>query len=202
MDQVRDLAKTAHAGQVDKQGRDYFSAHLVPIAASLAKFGQHAEMAGYLHDVLEDTAVSPQELHATGVHPQVIRAVRSVSKREGESYEQLIRRAALDPIGRLVKLADNAHNLAGLDDLARIDPDMADRLRDKYTAARELLLSVGSPEGRAWMVEALEEMWALHPRTSPDPDYWPSMDDLDEMDSLFAIEREFKALKEFDADTS
>ncbi|MCW2790044.1 MAG: hypothetical protein JWP56_2347 [Aeromicrobium sp.] len=39
-------------GQVDKHGRDYFSAHLEPIAASLAVFGRHAEMAGYLHDIL------------------------------------------------------------------------------------------------------------------------------------------------------
>ncbi|MBC7593306.1 MAG: phosphohydrolase [Kineosporiaceae bacterium] len=202
MDQIRDLAREAHSGQVDKQGRDYFSAHLEPIAASLAKFGYHAEMAGYLHDILEDTATSEQDLHLAGVPSQVIRAVRSVSKREGEGYEQLIRRAALDPLGRLVKLADNARNLEDLEDLARTDPDMAIRLREKYTPARELLLCVGSPEGRAWMIEALRDMRARHPRSAPDPDYWPSMDDLNEMDSLLAFEREIAALRAFGLDVT
>ena len=202
MDQIRNLAQEAHDGQVDKQGRDYFSAHLEPIAARLAVFGDHAEMAGYLHDILEDTATSEHDLHQAGVPSQVIRAVRSVSKRDGESYEQLIRRAALDPLGRLVKLADNARNLEDLDDMARTDPNTAARLREKYTPARELLLSVGSPEGRAWMIEALRDMERRHPRSTPDPDYWPSGDDLKEMDALFAFSREIETLRAFDSDGS
>ncbi|MDR7086856.1 hypothetical protein J2X11_001695 [Aeromicrobium panaciterrae] len=202
MDQIRELAQKAHHGQVDKQGRDYFTAHLEPIAHSLAVYGHHAEMAGYLHDILEDTPTEEHHLHAAGVPSQAIRAVCSVSKRPGEPYEQLIRRAALDPLGRLVKLADNAHNLAGLDDLAQIDPDLAARLREKYTTARQLLISVGSPEGRAWMIEALKDMRARHPLNTPDPDYWPSTDDLNEMDSLFAFDRQIKELSAFESDAS
>ncbi len=193
------LAREAHAGQIDKQGRDYFSAHLEPIAASLRKFGDHAEMAGYLHDIIEDTDTDESALLQAGVPYPVVRAVAAVSKREREPYEQLIRRAALDPLGRLVKLADNAHNLAGLDALAVTAPETAERLREKYTSAREILLSVGSPEGRAWMIAALREMEYNHPRATPDPDYWPSRDDLDELESLAAFRDHIVALEAYDA---
>lgn len=66
-----------------------------------------------------------------------MRAVESVSTRPGESYSQLIGRAASDTLGRLVKLADNARNLESDYELARTDPETAARLREKYQWARE-----------------------------------------------------------------
>lgn len=140
LDDVRDLARTAHAGQVDKLGRDYFDHHLLPIAAKLARYGVEAEMAGLLHDILEDTDTSAGQLRELGVPDVVVTAVESVSKRDGEPYDALIRRAAADPLGRLVKLADNECNLESNDDLAAIDPETAARLRTKYEAARQVLL--------------------------------------------------------------
>jgi hypothetical protein len=53
------LALHAHQGQVDKQGRDYYLAHLRPIAEALRPHGPHAEMAGALHDIVEDTRDHP-----------------------------------------------------------------------------------------------------------------------------------------------
>jgi (p)ppGpp synthase/HD superfamily hydrolase len=139
----RELARRAHAGQVDKQGRDYFTAHLEPIARLLVEHGDQAVMAGLLHDILEDTEMTAAGLLDLGVAPAVVRAVESVSKRPDESYEQLIERAAADPLGRLVKLADNSHNLAGNAELAESDPETAERLRAKYVAARATLLGHG-----------------------------------------------------------
>lgn len=48
IDDAARLAEVAHAGQVDKQGRNYFEAHLEPIATVLEQFGEQAAMAGYL----------------------------------------------------------------------------------------------------------------------------------------------------------
>jgi len=140
VDEVREFVRTAHAEQVDKLGRDYFLAHLKPIAAELAPYGANAEMAGLLHDVLEDTTVTGADLLSLGVPAAVVRAVEAVSKRPGERYEMLIERAAADPLGRLVKLADNARNLESNDELARVDPEAAARLKIKYEAARIRLL--------------------------------------------------------------
>jgi (p)ppGpp synthase/HD superfamily hydrolase len=133
------LARERHRGQVDRQDRDYYEAHLVPIAALLLPFGAAAVTAGLLHDIVEDTGTTLADLRALGLPETVISAVDAVSLRDGERYEDLIGRACADPLGRLVKLADNWHNLTGLDDLAAFDADAADRLRAKYLAARARL---------------------------------------------------------------
>lgn len=136
---ARACARDGHAGQVDKQGRDYYEYHLAPIAALLAPFGPEVEAAGWLHDVLEDTAATVEILQMA-FPPAVVSAVISVTKGEHEPYAHMIRRAAAHPVGRLVKLADNWVNLTGLSDLEKTDPVTAERLRIKYTAAREVLV--------------------------------------------------------------
>jgi (p)ppGpp synthase/HD superfamily hydrolase len=132
-----ELASQAHDGQVDKQGRDYFEYHLLPIAASLRPFGSLAYAAGLLHDIVEDTPMTCAQLTARGFPRPVVDAVRAVTRQDDESYAELIERAAADPLGRLVKLADNWHNLATVDLL----PDAADRarLRLRYEQARKVL---------------------------------------------------------------
>ncbi|MFC0532491.1 hypothetical protein [Phytohabitans kaempferiae] len=60
------------------------------------------------------------------------------TRSRGETYEDLIRRAAADPLGRLVKLADHTTN-SGPARLALLDDATAERLRQKYARAREML---------------------------------------------------------------
>lgn len=145
------LAREAHAGQVDKLGRDYFSAHLVPIAAGAALFGEPAEQAAWLHDIIEDTDVTADALRERGVDRDVVAAVEAVSRRSDESYEELIRRASAHPIGRLVKLVDNAWNIMSNPELAEVDPALARRLLDeRYSPARDrLLATIGI--NRCWL---------------------------------------------------
>lgn len=138
-DRAAVLAMNAHEGQVDKQGRDYFKHHLIPVAEMLRPFGENAYMAGLLHDIIEDTPTNIEDLEAAGFPGVVVDAVWSVTRRGNEPYERLIRRSAAHRLGRLVKLADNWLNLSGLDGLAKTDPATADRLRGKYMAAREVL---------------------------------------------------------------
>ena len=79
---VRQLARTAHADQRDKQGRDYVEHHLAPIAEHLREHGEHAEMAGWLHDIVEDTPTTLTDLLEHGIPPEVVRAVDAVTRRE------------------------------------------------------------------------------------------------------------------------
>ena len=68
--------------------------------------------------------------------------MESVTKVEGEPYEELIERACADPIGRLVKLVDNTWNLVCSTRLAETQPELADDLaRRKYRPARAKLLA-------------------------------------------------------------
>lgn len=133
------LAEAAHAGQVDKAGQPYVG-HVRAVAAMLTEHGDNAVMAGLLHDIVEDTDVTLDQLRELGYPEEVVRAVDAVSRRDGETYMDLIRRAAADPLGRLVKLADNAHNSAP-DRLDALDAEQAAWFRQKYAKARAVLLA-------------------------------------------------------------
>lgn len=133
------IAEAAHASQLDKAGRPYID-HPRRVATRLTATGAPAEAiaAGWLHDVLEDTDTTAQDLSAVGVPPETIAAVQAVTKRSGETAEDYAVRIASTPLAVEVKradLADNSdvHRLALLDDATRI------RLTKKYTQMRALL---------------------------------------------------------------
>jgi (p)ppGpp synthase/HD superfamily hydrolase len=131
------LARTAHAGQQDLAGNPYHL-HVFAVRDLLAPHGTDAQIAGVLHDILEDTETTSGDLRAAGVPEHVVEAVESVTKWPGEPYEELIARAAAHPIGRLVKLADNAHN-SDETRLALLREERAAALREKYARARAVL---------------------------------------------------------------
>ena len=143
LDEAAQLARIRHSGQSDKQGRDYYRHHLVPITKLLDPLGEDAAIAGMLHDIVEDTDTSLDELRNLGVPEPIIRAVDSVTKREGEVYDDLISRACADPLGVHVKLADNTQNLLDIPELAVTDLELAQRLQRKYVRARDLLIAAG-----------------------------------------------------------
>lgn len=130
------LAATAHAGQEDKAGQPYI---LHPLRVMLRVATEEQRMAAVLHDIVEDTPVTFEELEAHGFPESVVEAVRALTKLPGESRIAAAERAAANPIALVVKLADNAENL----DLSRIaDPTEKDFARLKeYEAVRALLLA-------------------------------------------------------------
>jgi hypothetical protein len=141
---ARNIATWGHRGQVDKAGKPYID-HPRRVAERLYRHGDTAVVAGWLHDVVEDTADSEDpitlaDLAAVGFSPEVVSAVDSVTRRPGETYMDMIRRAAADPIGRLVKLADNADN-SDEERLVYLPREDAEFLRTRYAKARTVLLN-------------------------------------------------------------
>jgi (p)ppGpp synthase/HD superfamily hydrolase len=141
------IAATAHAGAVDKAGAPYI---LHPLRVMLAMSSDDERIVAVLHDVVEDTDWTFESLAAEGFSPTVIQGLRAVTKRpededkpddsveaKRERYLRFVARAAADPIGRKVKLADLLDN----SDLTRISqPTDKDRLRlERYRAAIEVL---------------------------------------------------------------
>ena len=131
-----EIAATAHAGQRDKAGQPYI---FHPLRVMLRVDGAHEQMAAVLHDVVEDTSVTLDNLAQEGFPSEVLRAIAALTKLPGETRLEAAARAAADPIARKVKLADNAENM----DLSRIpnptDKDYA-RCRE-YEEVRALLLA-------------------------------------------------------------
>jgi (p)ppGpp synthase/HD superfamily hydrolase len=124
----------AHAGQRDKNGAAYA---LHPIRVALAVEGAEARAAALLHDVVEDTGRTPDDLRAEGVPETVLAAVDALTKRPGEDYPAFVARAAAHPVARRVKRADIDDNL----DVTRL-ASVAERDRERlnrYLAARRLL---------------------------------------------------------------
>ncbi|VVQ33373.1 HD domain-containing protein [Pseudomonas fluorescens] len=124
------IAATAHAGQVDKGGAPYI---LHPLKVMLRMSTLEERIVAVLHDVVEDCGVSLDDLRKEGFSEEVLMAIESVSKVPGESYEDFVERAAQNPIGRVVKLADLEEN----SDLSRIaSPSWEDLERvEKYRRA-------------------------------------------------------------------
>ena len=130
------IAAQAHAGQVDKAGQPYI---LHPLRVMLRLATEEERIVGVLHDVVEDTPVSLQQLGEEGFSEPVLSAIEALTKRDGETRLEAGARAAANSLARVVKLADNAENM----DLARIseptDKDLA-RIAE-YEAVRRLLLA-------------------------------------------------------------
>ncbi|KUN77838.1 HD domain-containing protein [Streptomyces griseoruber] len=137
--EVEAVACAAHAGQTDKAGRPY-TEHLRAVAEGVRTRGGGDELiaAGWLHDAVEDEALSAEWLAAADLDPRTKDVVLAVTKREGEPPEAYARRILATPGARLVKAADLAHN-ADPDRLAVLDEATRTRLERKYSAMRQHL---------------------------------------------------------------
>ena len=104
------LARRYHAGQVDRVGAPYIE-HPRAVAALLAGAPAPWQAAAWLHDVLEHTDATADDLAAAGVPPEVVRLVEVLTRRPGEDYLAFIGRVCADPAAVRVKMADALHNL-------------------------------------------------------------------------------------------
>ncbi|OEZ80831.1 bifunctional (p)ppGpp synthase/hydrolase RelA [Janthinobacterium sp. HH106] len=140
LERAIEIAAATHAGQTDKGGAPYIL-HPLRVMLRVAPGAQQIvapgaqQIVAVLHDVVEDSdgKVTFDDLAREGFSRDVIDGVRAVTKIEGELYEDFIARAALDPVGKAVKLADLAEN----SDLSRIgEPTQKDLERiEKYRRA-------------------------------------------------------------------
>ena len=100
------IAYAAHHGQVDKGGLPYIF-HPYHLAEQMND--EISCCAALLHDVVEDTAVTMEEL-ATEFPPEVIDVLKLLTHREGVPYFDYVRNIKENPIAVKIKLADIAHN--------------------------------------------------------------------------------------------
>ena len=126
------LACSAHRGQQypSPEGEPYIL-HLLRVM--LAVDGFRVQAAAVLHDVLEDTEVTVEELAAAGLPVDVVDAVVALTHRPGQSYDRYVEQVAADAIAREVKLADLADNLANNKRLPNA-PDVVARI-ERYERA-------------------------------------------------------------------
>ena len=128
------FAYRAHHGQTDKTGLPYIL-HPVHLAEQMAD--ENTTVAALLHDVVEDTAYTFEDLRAEGFPEEILEALRLLTHDPAVPYFDYVRAAAKNPIARVVKYADLEHN-SDLTRLDVIDKKALERV-EKYKKAKEIL---------------------------------------------------------------
>ncbi|GAA3805677.1 HD domain-containing protein [Streptomyces phyllanthi] len=137
--EIEALARAAHTGQTDKAGRPY-EEHLQAVAEGVRARGGDEEQiaAAWLHDAVEDDALSEEWLRDAALTDRTKDIVRALTKRPDEFPETYAARILATPGAPLVKESDLAHN-ADPARLAVLEAPTRTRLEKKYAHMRSLL---------------------------------------------------------------
>lgn len=130
------VATEAHKNQKDKGGNPYIE-HPKAVAARVDNL-EH-KIVAYLHDVVEDTEITLDDLAEMGFTYRIVNSVRLLTKTDKLTYEEFLKRLKADDNARHVKIADLKHNM----DISRIpEPTEKDHKRiEKYKRSLEFLES-------------------------------------------------------------
>lgn len=140
LDLARALAVVLHDGQSRKgTGEPYFE-HVRRVAE--AQQGWRRKTIAFLHDLLEDTALTATDLLVLGFPADIVADVVALSRVDGENYFDFIGRAKAAGVDATsVKLADIRDNLRDLDNL----PGDRSSMRGRYISAEAALLEYSEP---------------------------------------------------------
>lgn len=125
------IALDAHAGQKDLVGNP---AILHLMAVCIAGETDLQKKAGLLHDIVEDTSITLDDLRLKGIEEEVLSAVDLLTHREEDSYEDYIRKIASsgNETAIRVKLNDLHHNLLRAEDAIRRLDTFSKKTRDLF----------------------------------------------------------------------
>ncbi|MDW7670341.1 MAG: GTP pyrophosphokinase [Bacillota bacterium] len=135
LEKAIEIALKAHQGQTDKAGAPYI---LHPLRVMLAGETETEQICGILHDVVEDSNVSLEDLKMEGFSDEVLQVLELLTRKESESYDEFIDRVMTNGTAMRVKLADLKDNM----DLTRIEKiTEADLVRvRKYRKAHDRII--------------------------------------------------------------
>lgn len=128
------IAMEAHRGQFDKAGVDYIE-HPLYVASLVCTEDEKA--VALLHDVIEDSPFTAEELLLAGLPETVVTAIQVLSKKNGQDYQTYLETVKSNPLARVVKLADLKHN-SDLSRLSSVTEKDLERL-EKYKKAIDYL---------------------------------------------------------------
>nr|WP_205127954.1 GTP pyrophosphokinase [Paenibacillus amylolyticus] len=128
------VALQAHKGQLDKGGHPYI---LHPLAVMNRVESMEEKIVAVLHDVIEDSEVTIEELRGLGFSEEILTAIQLLTRSTEDSYEEFIEKTTTNRVARNVKIADIKENM----DISRIkNPTEEDVHRlEKYRKALERL---------------------------------------------------------------
>lgn len=130
------IAKSAHEGQFDKAGIAYIN-H--PLAVAEMVETEIEKIVALLHDVIEDSELTLENLKSEGFSDVIISAVGSITKTPNNDYGSYLEKVKQNKLARTVKIVDLRHNL-DLSRLTNVKKKDLERV-EKYKKALEYLLA-------------------------------------------------------------
>ena len=124
----------AHKDQVDKTGLPYVF-HPFHLAEQMDD--ELSTVCALLHDVVEDTSITFDDLLNMGFSNSVIQVLKFLTRSDGVPYMDYVKNLATNPTAKKVKIADLNHNL----DQTRLDEidEYAISRTEKYKLALRYL---------------------------------------------------------------
>lgn len=128
------IAVEAHREHYDKNGQPYLG-HVVRVMSAGHTLPE--KIAGALHDVVEDSDWTLEELAEEGFSPEIVQAVGALTHDDSETYDAYLARVAKNPLAFRVKMNDLSDNM-DVRRLKELDDTAVSRIR-KYLKAYKFL---------------------------------------------------------------
>jgi len=106
------IARVAHAKQFRRDGVTPYITHPAAVVQKLAQETDEVKSVAWLHDVLEDTQYTADDLRRSGVDEKVVDAVVRLTHIKDQSYWSYLKGVRENELSRKVKVADMLHNLS------------------------------------------------------------------------------------------
>lgn len=138
-----ELAMRAHGGQTDLDGKPVI---LHPLTVALQGYNEKEMVVGLLHDVVEDSDLTFDDLLAAGIEPEFVDSLRLLTHNNDEDYLDYVKRIAdsRNYAAINVKYRDLTHNIK-----RGREGDYL-RLVDKHTKALDYIHPINGDEDAAW----------------------------------------------------
>jgi (p)ppGpp synthase/HD superfamily hydrolase len=132
------IAAVAHQKQVDKAGAPYI---LHPLRLMMRGQTPIEQIVAVLHDVIEDSDWTLEQLMAEGFPPEAIAALDCLTRRSHESYDEFIDRVLTNALAARVKRYDLEDNMT-LTRMTALTPKDVERLQRYHTVYQRLLKAI------------------------------------------------------------
>lgn len=109
------IAEERHEGQEHFFGDEsYYKMHLLPVAGIVRRlgYGEYEQTTAILHDIMEDTDTTRQDLRKLGIPQAIVLAVGRLTKKEGMQHDDYIEHISKNPLSTVAKYADSLFNLS------------------------------------------------------------------------------------------
>jgi (p)ppGpp synthase/HD superfamily hydrolase len=129
------IAAKTHAGQTDKAGKPYIL-HVLRVMMSMET--EEEMITAVLHDTIEDSDLSIDDLRKEGIPENVINALKLLTHDDAMSYEDYIEQVKTNELARKVKLADLKDN-SNFFRLNSFDEKVGKRLKKYFDSYKKLM---------------------------------------------------------------